>query len=761
MNVKSDNDRVFYAHSLSASGRIDTVTDHLIAVAKRAAELAVALGAVNEAYLAGLLHDFGKYGDLFQRRLRNEERGIDHWSAGAWQALSFQTKGIAASLAIQGHHIGLQRASGDALRGLNPDRLKQWHPLNLRLSEPSPTVNELILPGVDDIPNSIYNHASPHQAAAMIDVRMLFSVLVDADFLETEAHFNSVGNEKSYRKSGQALQPDRALNILLVHMEKLVRESEAASVINTLRADLLSACLEVAPKPQGLFTLTAPTGSGKTLAMLAFALKHAATHDLRRVVIVIPYLNIIDQTAKVYREILKPTFGEKYVLEHHSLAGTRGEDGVEDVHENQQGELTENWDAPIVVTTSVQMLESLFANRPSACRKLHRLAQSVILFDEVQTLPTDLAIPTLATLSRLVERYQATVVFATATQPAFSHLDEHVREICACGWQPTEIVPAELRLFDRARRTKVEWPDLDSHTSWDELAARLARRENEQALSVVNLKRHALLLIQKLRELNVPDEELFHLSTSMCPAHRRAVLDEVRQRLDDGKPCRLISTQCVEAGVDVDFPVVYRAWGPLDSIAQVAGRCNRNGRLQQPGAVYIFIPEDDSYPPKGYGQAASIARVLFKSKAVELDIDDPALFLEYYRQLYSIARPEDRNEALREAIKRQDFAMVAELYRVIPDATINVLVPYDAEVYSVLVESVRHDGISRDWIRSARPHTISVYRPRLEAPIARWLEPLKVSAKRQTEDWFVYLKLEHYDRKTGLVPPESMDCLIG
>jgi hypothetical protein len=238
-------------------------------------------------------------------------------------------------------------------------------------------------------------------------------------------------------------------------------------------------------------------------------------------------------------------------------------------------------------------------------------------------------------------------------------------------------------------------------------------------------------------------------------------LDEVRERLDKKEPCRLISTQCVEAGVDVDFPAAFRAWGPLDSIAQVAGRCNRNGRLQQPGAVRVFVPEDDSYPPKGYGQAASIARVLFKSKAAGLDIDDPALFLEYYHQLYSIARPEDRNEALRDAIERQDFAMVAELFRVIPDATINVLVPYDAEAYSELTESVWHDGISRDWIRSARPHTISVYRPRPGAPIARWLEPVKAGATRKAEDWFVYLRPEHYDRKTGLTPPESMDCLIG
>ena len=756
------------AHSPSKDGsRIDTVADHLKAVSERAAEYAAAFGAADEARLAGLLHDLGKYGELFQKRLRGEAEHVDHWSAGAWQACAlsmFTPPGLASALAIQGHHVGLQQL--ESLRCLNPAK---WDPKmhgQWRLSETKMETfmqclrNDGLLPAAPA--SSLYDHAS-RKVAAMLDVRMLFSALVDADFIETEAHFNAIGAEKTYRKPSPELEPARALGIVLTRIEEVARESQAAATVNTLRADLLTACLEKAASSQGQYTLTAPTGSGKTLAMLVFALKHAATHSLRRIVMVIPYLNIIDQTAKVYRSILTPKFGEDYVLEHHSLAGTRGKDNTEGFDENRQGGLAENWDAPVVVTTSVQMLESLFANRPSACWKLHRLAQSVILFDEVQTLPTDLAIPTLAALSRLVERYQATAVFATATQPAFSHLDEHVRKWCVCGWQPTEIVPTGLRLFDRARRTKVEWPDLDSHTTWDELAGRLAADECRQVLCVVNLKRHALLLFQKLRALSVPEEGLFHLSTNMCPAHRKEVLDEVLHRLVDRErpPCRLISTQCVEAGVDVDFPIAYRAWGPLDSIAQVAGRCNRNGRLQQPGLVHVFVPEDEAYPPKGYGQAASTARVLFKCQAAGLDLDDPTLFQEYYRRLYSIARPEDRNEALRDAIARQDFAMVAELFRVIPDASINVLVPYDAKAYLKLADGVRRDGISRDWIRAVRPYTIGVYRPKPDTPIARWLEPVKVSATRRAEDWFIYLRAEHYDRKTGLTTPESLEFLNG
>jgi len=753
------------AHSRCKDGsRIDTVADHLKAVSERAAEYAAAFGAADEARLAGLLHDLGKYGSLFQQRLKGHAEHIDHWSAGAWQALQLRHAGLAAALVVQGHHTGLQRADKAALASLDPAK---WDPRmhdQWRLSE---TGTETLMQCLRDdglsptAPmSSLYDHAGK-KVAAMLDVRMLFSALVDADYIETEAHFDAVNGIKKPRRCGPELNPTRTLEVLLARVAELARSSDADSKVNELRADLLNACLEKAAGSQGQYTLTAPTGSGKTLAMLAFALKHAATHSLRRIVMVIPYLNIIDQTAKVYRAMLTPEFGEDYVLEHHSLAGTRGKDEIRDCDENRQAELSENWDAPLVVTTSVQMLESLFANRPSACRKLHRLAQSVILFDEVQTLPADLAIPALAALSRLVERYRSTVVFATATQPAFTHLDEHVRKYCACGWQPREIVRTELKLFDRARRTKVEWPDLDSHTTWDELAGRLAADDCQQVLCVVNLKRHALLLFQKLRARGVPEEGLFHLSTNMCPAHRRVVLWCIHRRLRAGKPCRLVSTQCVEAGVDIDFPIAYRAWGPLDSIAQVAGRCNRNGRLRQLGSVRVFVPEDDSYPPKGYRQAADIARVLFKCKAAELDIDDPTLFMEYYRQLYSIAQPQNRNEALRDAIDRQDFVMVAELFRLIPDASINVLVPYDAKAYAELAESVQRDGISRDWIHAARPYTIGVYRPKPGAPIARWLEPVKTVATRRAEDWFIYLRAEHYDRKTGLTPPESLEFLNG
>ena len=760
------------AHSANEAGYVDPLRVHLQDVAHRAAEYAEAFGASEEAMIAGLLHDLGKYGDLFQRRLEGKERGIDHWSAGAWEALTkYKQQGIASALAIQGHHIGLQQASKDSLALLNPQRLQKYHPLGLRLSDPKVDVLQQRMKAdnlqPDFITTSIYpgvKEASEQKqtVASMFDVRMLYSALVDADFIETEAHFQgNPDGSKNYREVGLSLEAKQALPHLVGYLDELARQSKASSHVNQLRADLLNTCLEAGSLPQGLFTLTAPTGTGKTLSMLAFALKHAAEHDLRRVIIVIPYLSIIEQTVKEYRKVFEPHWGsedvKRYILEHHSLAGTRAKEGGEGAEVDMEDEarrrarlLSENWDAPLIVTTSVQLLESLFADRPSACRKLHRLAKSVILFDEVQALPVSLAVPTLATLSRVVERYGSTVIFSTATQPAFGHLDNYVKDYCAVGWKPREIVLPSLNLFQRAERTQVEWPNLSQSTSWTELAERLA--EGKQALCIVNLKNHALLLYDKLHQLSV--EGLFHLSTNMCPVHRQVVLEEVRKRLQRKQPCLLISTQCVEAGVDVDFPVVYRAFGPLDAIAQAAGRCNRNGH-KKTGPVHVFLPEEEKYPDGTYRQAAGVTRLLLQKHTKEdMDLHSPLLFEEYYHELYDLVKPQNRKKELTEAILRQDFQEVSRLYRVIDQDAINVLVPYDSDVFQRLEKEVRETGLNGKWIAKARPHTIGLFRPKLHDPVRSYLDPLPLGKGNHSEEWFIYLKEEHYDREAkGLVLP--------
>lgn len=599
----------------------------------------------------------------------------------------------------------------------------------------------------------------------MLDVRMLFSALVDADFLETEAHFQALTPDaKNYRQRGPSLEPSRALAALLTHIGRLAQGSSAAQSVDALRADLLTSCLDAANQGPGLFTLTAPTGAGKTLSMMAFALKHAAQHNLRRVVAVIPYLSIIDQSVKAYREAFREMGGSlwlrRYVLEHHSLAGLGRVEGsltAKDAAMNQEGLLAENWDAPIVVTTSVQFLESLFANRPAACRKLHRLARSVILFDEVQTLPLRLIVPTLGTLSRLSERYGASVVFSTATQPAFDHLHPVISKALGHGWQPVEIVPKGLNLFARARRTAVVWPEPGARLSWDELAGKVAG--SAQVLCIVNLKRHALHLTNLLADSSA----VFHLSTNMCPAHRDRVLDEVRRRLRDRKPCRLISTQCVEAGVDVDFPRVIRAWGPLESIAQAAGRCNRNGR-QVEGRVQVFVPDDPGqlYPDGAYERAAKVAEALFRELGREaLDINDEELYRRYYMMLYGLAAPETLCKEILEAGRLQHFPDVSRLYRLIDTDAINVLVPYDLDAYHALAAEVRDTGLTASWITKARAHAISVFRPQRDDPLRDWLESVRIRAGRTiADDWFIYLNEAHYSDVSGLCPPESMDCLI-
>jgi len=766
---------VSMAHSRNRLGEPDPLSAHLGKVANRAQVFADAFGAGREAQLAGLLHDLGKYGELFQRRLQGLERGIDHWSAGAWVALTrYRHRGLGSALAIQGHHIGLQRAAKDSLRRLDPRTLQVQHPSGLRLSDPDPErllramqADGFTLPEPTSIGDSIYEGLGMPQAAAMLDVRMLFSTLVDADFLETEAHFGgtAVGVRRG-REPGPPLEPQKALSKLMAHLDHLSRESTASRDVNSIRADLLIACLEMGEHHPGLFTLTAPTGAGKTLSMLAFALKHAAAHGLRRVIVVVPYLTIIEQTVREFRKALGAEPLSQYILEHHSLAGTRPaepslETDMEDEGRRRAQLLAENWDAPLIVTTSVQFLESLFANRPGACRKLHRLARSVILFDEVQTLPLPLVIPTLASLSRLVERFGSTVVFSTATQPAFSHLDPAVKPYCATGWAPNEIVPASRKLFERARRTQVEWPADDAQrVSWPDLAAELAN--HPQVLCIVNVKRHALCLSSELRE-EAPGG-LFHMSTSMCPAHRQATLDDVRRRLEHGEPCRLVSTQCVEAGVDIDFPVAYRAFGPLDAIAQAAGRCNRHGRAPL-GVLHVFQPDEPNesscYPDGAYRQAAGVTRILLKRHAPgQVDIHDPGLFNEYYRELYDLLRPEQRNAELLDAIKRQDFVEVAQLYRVIPTDAINVLVPYDFEVFNELASAARKDGVDRKWISRARAHSISLFRPRRDAAVLNYLEPIEMGKGTAAEGWFIYVGRDHYDPATGLVPPQAMECLI-
>jgi CRISPR-associated helicase Cas3/CRISPR-associated endonuclease Cas3-HD len=756
------------AHSENEYGQVEPLETHLKAVAETAGNFAARFGAKAEAMYCGILHDIGKLGEAFQIcRLQKGKKGIDHWSSGAWYAMTKGTSKVdpncvLAGLAIQGHHPGLVSFDRRIICQMKPEvRTAELANIGGMLSQKSGAdyqnwMMEYGVPALPPVGHSLrtFDAIFREPAAAMLDARMLFSTLVDADFLETEAHFNAAADGTRYqRKTAPSLAPKAAIEILERHItdkrNKLLQSGTPPSEkVLDVRGKLLDVCREGAGGLRGLYTLTAPTGSGKTLAMLRFALEHAAIstqeHPVERIVFVIPYLSIIEQTADEYQKIFAPHFGEAYVLEHHSLNNTYQSDGQSDGQDERnrlRTMTTENWDAPVIVTTSVQFLESLFSNRPGACRKIHRLANSIIIFDEVQTLPPKLVVPTLATLSHLSTRYRSTVVFATATQPAFGGFDNAVRKLCVNGWSPQEIVPYPSALFNRTRRNKVDWRH-DEPATWEQVADWISKQD--QALCIVNLKRHAMTLVRTLQGRSVPG--LRHLSTNMCPVHRKEMLDQVRDDLKNGKPCRLVATQCVEAGVDVDFPALFRAFGPLEAIAQAAGRCNRNQRLKDI-TVTVFSPIDDKkslYPGGGYGQAAAATEALLNARGpANVDIHNPAVFSEYYHLLYDLTRPERgvRAKELEDAIVRGDFVDVAKLYRIIDRKGISVIVPYHREVYKDLFDKVTECGFNAAWVRSARPYAVSIYAGQ---DYAGFLQPAPLARRGRpgalvSDEWFFLL----------------------
>ncbi len=790
----------FYAHSRNdkGAGKPDPLQTHLNEVRSNASSYAEAFGADPLANVAGLLHDLGKYADQFQRRLENPsaEPARDHSIAGAAAILGcYKGLGEMAALAVEGHHIGLKQIR----TGINDSQAwETWlRQISSDLSQNPDTFTETKLPLLLErfrqdagafsklptagFPNLLHDECA--SAAAMLDVRMLFSALVDADFLDTEAHFN--GNAKQPRiprPDGPRLLIDECLVRLDEYLREIRATSSANADIQALRDQLMQSCTGAATKPQGLFTLTAPTGAGKTLAMLAFALNHAKKWGLRRIVLVMPYLNIIEQTAKTYDALFGTDRGfvDNFVLEDHSLAHQHSDSSDED-NESESTRvsqlLAENWDAPIILTTSVKCLESVMNSRPGLCRKLHRLARSVILFDEVQTLPPKLVVPTLATLSRLADPngpYGCTVVFSTATQPAFDHLHENVAQLTPNGWIPHEVVSGSDRLFSMAAdRVAVRWAH-DEPIEVEALASTLAG--HEQVLCIVNLKRHAADLATRLQASQV--EGLFHLSTNMCPAHRKDTLEVVQARLRDRKPVRLIATQCVEAGVDLDFPIVYRALSPLECLAQAAGRCNRHGCRPQKGQVVVFQLASDgrSMFPPGYKegvQATDIFLNALKHKCGDLSkidvFNSPALLGSYYRQLYDLGGrgqgTRDDERELWRAIQEGDFEKVAHAYKLIEQDGINILVPYEQRAFDTLCQWIGSDEPRdlesvRRWIAEARPYTVSPFRPKRESTLWNVIEPVQFSRHHEhtdeEADWFRLLATGQYDPLVGLIYPDGI-----
>jgi CRISPR-associated endonuclease/helicase Cas3 len=750
----------FFAHSAGENGQWEPMTQHLNWVADLASANGRAFGADEECRFASILHDLGKYGVRFQGRLHGTEKHIDHWSAGAFEAAMSGPNGFAAALAIQGHHIGLQRGDQGSIAALNIGDLLNSHPLGCTLSDDDHQAIKLRAKAEGfawSAPSAScfdFSMRDRDPVGQMLAVRMLFSALVDADFIATERHFKGL-TPSAKRRDAVGLDADAAHASLHAYIDRLAVNSKASAGANAVRRALLETCIETGRGPQGLFTLNAPTGSGKTLAMLAWALEHCRAHrNLSRIIVVLPYLTIMEQTAQVYRESLTGWLPEELrsraILEHHSLASWKSippgknSDDEQDQKGSHPRFLAENWDAPIVVTSTVQFFESLFANSPSACRKLHRIANSVILLDEVQTLNASLILPTLGALSTLTSRFRCSVVLATATQPAFSHLSAKVASIATSGYKAQPIVADPAPFFAAMRRTRVHWPTKGESSTWDEIADRMM--DGGQALCIVNLKRHAQGLFELLRQRR--GDGILHLSTLMCPDHRVMVLKEVRERLDRNLPCLLVATQCVEAGVDLDFPLVLRSFGPLDSIAQAAGRCNRNANRVS-GEVRVFWPKDPGYPDGAYKQASMVTAELLERRGA-LDIDDPAVFTEYFQSLYDLSRAESRNTELLNAIGALDFLNVAKLYKIIDSGTVSVVTPWSRDAFTKLAAEVRAGRLTRGWIQRARGLTVSIFPPRRDAPEWSHLEPIPVGLGKTAVDWFLLNDPDNYDDLVGL-----------
>jgi CRISPR-associated endonuclease/helicase Cas3 len=730
------------AHSHSKHHGPHPWLTHSEAVSRLANEFGTPLGLGHQAEVAGWCHDLGKLGARFQRRLDGEESGIDHSSAGALFSLK-TFKNVPIALAIQGHHIGLQSGAKAALR-----ELSDWQHLqgrdDIRLS--SDTLEELL--GTDDW-QSVPPLDAPRRferdgkAKEMLHTRMLFSCLVDADYLDTEAHFQGTPTEpKLYRPSGPTLDPEKCLAALDAHMERL--PSKGVDAINELRQWVRDDCVRASELPTGIYTLTAPTGTGKTLAMLRFGLLHAKKHALRRLILVLPYLNLIDEAAAIYRNIFRE-FPEDYVLEDHSLARA---DRESDQRQRTPAELwAENWDAPIIITTNIQFLESLHAHRPARCRKLHRIAKSVVLMDEVQTIPDHLAPLTLATLSNLATGFGATVVFATATQPAFDLMDEPVKELVSPGWKPEEIVHNTGSLFAKSQRVSVQIePEV---RTWEAFAEELSKVPG--SLVVLNVKAHAAKLLKAMQN-RVPNELLAHLSTNMLTEHRRQALRNLKEAgLEEHG--WLIATQCVEAGVDLDFRRGFRAWGPMEALVQAAGRVNRNGR-QNRGEFTVFTPPDEVFPPGGYKQATDTARnILIEMPRVPLH--DPELFRRYYARLYKNRGEDDKKVSLGRNVSSQNYVEVSKHYRLIENSGVNIFIRLIGQLGSELqaqndeLYAKIADGVDLATLRRLRKHSVSVF---LKSNVKPLISPLKtLGGIEEVPDWYVLRHPEDYDEVIGLM----------
>lgn len=729
----------FYAHSTPDTNKADwqTLRDHLHTVGKQAAARARWFGGENLAQASGTLHDLGKYTGKFQQRLEGAVPRVDHSTWGALIAKQeYPQLGTLMAYAIAGHHAGLANGQQGDRRSSLQDRLNQDY-----LGELPELLedwrHEVTLPESEALPQDFTPRDDRGAFQLALLTRMVFSCLVDADYVDTDNFYRHLERKRPRKENAGP-----SLKGLRDHLDQYLSGLPATGGINPLRGAILTHVRAQASEPPGLFSLTVPTGGGKTLASLAFALDHAIKHGLRRIIYVIPFTSIIEQTAGVFREAFGQ-LGEAAVLEHHSALYDDPETDRQSWEKRHQA--MENWDAPIVVTTAVQFFESLFADRPSRCRKLHNIAGSVVVLDEAQTLPLHLLRPCITLLDELALNYRTSIMLCTATQPALTKASgfkdglENVRELA----------PEPVKLYDKLRRVSVRHiGPLDD----DQLADRL--RQHDQVLCIVNNKRHAHHLFQAISD----QPGAVHLSTLMHARHRSHVLAQVRAMLQAGKPCRLVSTSLVEAGVDVDFPTVLRAEAGLDSIAQAAGRCNREGRHNRDSSeVLIFATTNlDWAPPKELKLFAEAFRQIERQHRG--DLLALKAVQDYFKELYwRLGRDKlDKNDLLGLlAGARPDslpLETLAAQFKVIESNTRPIIVSFDPKTGSkdpVVEKALRQLAFAPDAARKLQPFLVQV--PLYVHQTLSQAGAIKAQAPEKFGDQFVLLtNRKLYDTRIGL-----------
>lgn len=675
--------------------RQQTVTGHCCTVARWTGRAAGRFGCQAVGFVLGLWHDLGKFSIAFQDGMFGRGPHANHAACGALYAAT-RTQDVILGLfrfSIAGHHTGL-KDSADLARSL-----KEAEPqLGQALPHIPPEMTEQAVP---ELPSWLTPPTGPGQEEVAawnrrfeFWIRMMHSCLIDADR-------NHAAEREPNRPSRPSFPSIAELSTRLDRHIDAKASRAADTSVNAQRQLVLASCRAAAARPPGFFSLTVPTGGGKTLSGMSFALRHAVAHGKRRVVVAIPFTSIIEQNAEVYAGAI----GRENVIQHHcNFVPLDEEEGVR--HELA----TENWEAPVIVTTNVQFFESLFSDRNSVVRKLHNLADSVILLDEAQALPPELIIPILEAMRELVDHYGCTIVLCTATQPALEY-----REKLKDGLTNVrEIIPDPCALSRNLSRVRALWPTNDKPTGYEEIAEEIVSLQRDRVLAITHRRADARHLAELL-----PEENTYHLSALMCPAHRSDVIRRIKDLMKEtGGPVRLVSTQLVEAGVDLDFPVVYRAMAGADSLTQAAGRCNREGKPvdghPSTGLLVLFHPPT-SPPPgllrKGLDTTRSLVAMrqsgdLPLDAEGNVDLFSPLLFPHYFRLLYSKSVGDKGIQAQRELF---NYAQTAERFRLIPDAgTVPIVVPY-GNAYELLGEIEKREFPDREDYRVLQAYTVQVY----------------------------------------------------